>query len=160
MFYLPSYAAALRCIGQELQRHNIDLFELKSHPSEFCLQCGDPDPPYTGLIEMVFSKEKIQVIDREGRAQRGQSKGEIRFDSIAETLRAVGEYIDKKSCSLRWISNCDAPSDAALQLEYQTRVGEVELETLTSSFIRDACVRMYQKRTELNNTIKLFTRKH
>jgi hypothetical protein len=159
MFYLPSYAGALRCIGQELQRQNIDLFELKSHPNEFCLQCGDPNPPYTGLIEMAFSKEKIQVIDREGRAQRGQSTGEIRFDSIPETLRAVGEYIDKKSCSLRWISNCGSPSDAALQLEYQTRVGEVELETLTLSFIREACVRMYQKRTGLDDAINVLTRK-
>lgn len=159
MFYLPSYAGALRCIGQELQRQNIDLFELKSHPNEFCLQCGDPNPPYTGLIEMVFSKEKIQMIDGESRAQRGQSAGEIRFDSISETLRAVGEYIDKKRGSLRWVSNGGSPSDAVLQLEYQTRLGEVELETLTMSFIREACVRMYQKRTGQNEAINLLTRK-
>ena len=97
MLYLPSYAGALRCIGQELQRYNIDLFELKSHPNEFRLQCGDPDPPYTGLIEMVFSKEKIQVIHRAGRAQRGRSTGEIRFDSIVETLRAVGNISTKRA---------------------------------------------------------------
>jgi len=37
----------------------------------------------------MFSKEKIQMIDREGRRRRGQSTGEIRFDSIPEILRTV-----------------------------------------------------------------------
>jgi len=54
MLYLPSYAAAFRCIGQELQSQNIEVFELKSYASEFRLQCGDPNPPYTGVIEMLF----------------------------------------------------------------------------------------------------------
>jgi hypothetical protein len=159
MFYLPSYAAAFRCIGQELQRRNIEVFELKSHADEFRLQCGDPNPPYTGLIEMLFSKERIQMIDREGQNRRGQSTGEIRFDSIPEILRTVGEYIDKKGGYLRWINNSGSSSDTALELEYQTRAGPVEMETLTMSFIREACVRMYQRRTGLNDPINLLTRK-
>jgi hypothetical protein len=159
MLYLPSYAGALRCIGQELQHQNIDVFELTIHANELRLQCGDPNPPHTGLIEMVFSKEKIQMIDREGRARRGQSTREIRFDSIPEILRAVGEYIDKKSSYLRWINNSGSSSDAALELEYQTRTGEVEMETLTMSFIRDASVRMYQRRAGRNDPFNLLTRK-
>ena len=159
MFYLPSYAGAFRCIGQELQRQNIEVFELKSHADEFRLQCGDPDPPYTGLIEMMFSKEKIQMIDREGRRRRGQSTGEIRFDSIPEILRTVGAYIDRKGGYLRWLNNSGSSSDAALELEYQTRAGQVQVETLTMSFIRDACVRMYQRRTGLNDPVNLVTRK-
>jgi hypothetical protein len=158
MLYLPSYAGALRCIGQELQRHNISVFELRNRANEFCLQCGDPNPPYTALIQIIFSKEKIQTINREGRAQRGQSASEIRFDSIPEVLRAVGEYIDKKSGYLRSINNSSSSSDATLELEYQTRVGEVETETLTTSFIRDACVRMYQRRAGLTEA-HLLTRK-
>jgi hypothetical protein len=159
MFYLPSYAAAFRCIGQELQRRNIEVFELKSHADEFRLQCGDPNPPYTGLIEMLFSKERIQMIDREGQNRRGQSTGEIRFDSIAEILRTVGEYIDKKGGYLRWVNNSGSSSDTALELEYQTKAGQVEMETLTMSFIREACVRMYQRRTGLNDPVNLLTRK-
>ena len=80
MLYLPSYAAAFRCIGQELQSQNIEVFELKSYANEFRLQCGDPNPPYTGVIEMLFSKEKIHMIDRAGRRRRGQSTG-------ADTIR-------------------------------------------------------------------------
>jgi len=135
------------------------VFELKSHVDEFRLQCGDPNPPYTGLIEMLFSKERIQMIDREGQNRRGQSTGEIRFDSIAEILRTVGEYIDKKGGYLRWVNNSGSSSDTALELEYQTKAGQVEMETLTMSFIREACVRMYQRRTGLNDPVNLLTRK-
>ncbi len=135
------------------------MFELKSHANEFRLKCGDPNPPYTGLIEMMFSKEKIQMIDREERGRRGQSTGELRFDSIPEILRTVEEYIDKKGGYLRWINNSVSSSDAVLELEYQTRAGQVEMETLTMSFIREACVRMYQRRTGLNDPVNLVTRK-
>jgi len=159
MLYLPSYAAAFRCIGQELQSQYIEVFELKSYDNEFRMQCGDPNPPYTGVIEMLFSKERIQMIDRAGRRRRGQSIGEIRFDSIPEILRTVGEYIDRKSGYLRWINNSGSSSEPALELEYQTRAGQVQLETLTMSFIREACVRMYKRRADLNNPINLLTRK-
>lgn len=159
MFYPPSYAAALRCIGQELQSQNIEVFELKSQADIFRLQCGDPNPPYTGLKEIVFSKETIQMLDREGRRRRGQSTGEIRFDSIAEMLRTVGQYIDTKLGHVRRINNSGSSSDAAFELEYQTRAGQVQVETLTMSFIREASVRMYQRRTDLIAPVNLVTRK-
>lgn len=159
MFYHQSYAAAFRCIGQELQSQNIEVFELKSHAGVFRLHCGDPNPPYTGLKEIIFSKETLQMLDREGRRRRGQSTGEIRFDSIAEMLRTVGQYIDTKLGHLRWINNSGSSSDAAFELEYQTRAGQVQVETLTMSFIREASVRMYQRRTDLIAPVNLVTRK-
>jgi hypothetical protein len=159
MFYHSSYAAAFRCIGQELQSQNIEVFELKSQADIFRLQCGDPNPPYTGLKEIVFSKETIQMLDREGRRRRGQSTGEIRFDSIAEMLRTVGQYIDTKLGHVRRINNSGSSSDAAFELEYQTRAGQVQVETLTMSFIREASVRMYQRRTDLIAPVNLVTRK-
>jgi hypothetical protein len=159
MFYLPSYAAAFRCIGQELQSQNIEVFELKSHADVFRLQCGDPNLPYTGLKEMLFSKETLEMIDREGRTQRGQSTGAIRFDSTSEMLRTVGQYIDTKLGRLRWINNSGSSADAAFELEYQTRAGQVQMETLPMSFIREASVRMYQRRTDLNDPVNLVARK-
>lgn len=159
MFYYQSYAAAFRCIGQELQSQNIEVFELKSQADIFRLQCGDPNPPYTGLKEIIFSKETIQMLDREGRRRRGQWTGEIRFDSIAEMLRTVGQYIDTKFGQVRRINNSGSSSDAAFELEYQTRAAQVQVETLTMSFIREASVRMYQRRTDLIAPVNLVTRK-
>lgn len=62
-------------------------------------------PPYIALIEVTFSTEDIKILDREGQAKRGQSSGEVRFDSLAEVLRAVGEYIDNKRGYLRRVNN-------------------------------------------------------
>lgn len=159
MLYLPNYAGAFRCIGQELQRQNIEVFELESHAGEFRVQCGDPNPPYTGVIKLLFSKERIEMIDREGRRQRGRSDGEIRFDGIPEVFRAAGEYLDKKGVALQTINNSPASTDAALEIAYQTRAGQIQTEALTMTFIREACVRMYQRRSTLNDPISLLTRK-
>jgi hypothetical protein len=159
MFYLPNYAGAFRCIGQELQRQNIEVFELRSYANAFHVQCGDPNPPFTAVIKMPFSKEKIQMIDREGRRRRGQASAEIRFDSISEILRAVGEYLDRKGANLRWITNSHSSSDAVLDIEYQTRTGQIQTETLTTTFIREACVRMYQRRSALSDPVNFIKRK-
>lgn len=160
MTYLASYAGALRCVGQELQRRNIDVFELKSRSDAFSVQGGDPHPPYTSLVNIKFSRETLLTIDREGRRRRGQAINEIRFDSVPEVLRAVGEYIDKKHGSLRSLNNSVSSSEPTLELEYRSRAGEIESETLTIKFIRDACVRMYQRRMGQNEVIRFRPRKH
>ena len=160
MLYLPNYAGALRCIGQALQNQNIEVFELKTYANEFRLQCGDPNPPYTALIELRFSIEDIKILDREGQARRRQSNAEIRFDSLPELLRAVGEYIDNTRGYLRRVSHSSFSSfdDPAVESEYETRAGDVRSEALAMSFVRKVGVNMYKRRTRLSNPISILTR--
>ena len=153
MLYLPNYAGTLRCIGQFLHNHEIETFEIKTHANEFRLLAGDPNPPYTALIKLQFSVEDIEILDREGQTRRGRSTTEttdVRFDSVPEVLRAVGEYIDHKRGYLRRIDN-SSPSEAAVEVEYQTRAGNVLTENLAMSFIRETCVHMYKRRTRHSN---------
>ena len=160
MLYLPNYASAFRCVGQELERRGIEVFELLSHADEFRLQYGDPDPPYTSVIEIEISTAKIQILDREGQARRSTSDTEVRFDSIPEMLRAAGNYIDHKRVRLCRIGNSGSSIDnPALEVEYQTREGDIELEILTMSVLREASVRMYKKRSRLPETVNTLTRK-
>jgi hypothetical protein len=160
MNYLANYAAALRCIGQVLQNHAIEVFELKSHANEFRVQAGDPKPPFVGLIELSFSPENIQILDREAQARRRQMNGEVRFDSLAEVLRAVGEYLDGKRAHVRRIDNSDSSlSDQPfVEIEYETR-GDVQLERLALSSIREASVRMYKRRTRNTEPVSIFSRR-
>jgi hypothetical protein len=134
------------------------VFELESHAGVFRLQCGDPNPPYTGLKEIIFPKETLQMLDREGRRRRGQSTGEIRFDSIAEMLRTVGQYIDTKLGHLRWINNSGSSSTRLSSLNIKRDLDKSS-GNLTMSFIREASVRMYQRRTDLIDPVNLLTRK-
>lgn len=155
---LPNYAGALRCIGQALQNLDIEVFEIKTHADEFRVIGGDPNPPYTALIELKFPAQNIEILDREGKARRGQSATEIRFDSVPEMLRGVGEYLDRKRGYLRRVDNSSS-SDATVDIEYQTRAGDVQADNLPTSYIRETCVHMYKRRTRLPNHISILTRK-
>ena len=149
------YAGVLRCIGQALQKRNIDIFELKSSIDEFRLQAGDPNPPYIALIEMRFSTAQIEVLDREGKMRRGQSNDGIRFDSISEILRGIGGYVDSQRGQLLRIDNSrvSLSDNPVVQVEYETRTGFVQSENLTMSFLREASVNMYKRRTQPSNLV-------
>ena len=163
MLNLPKYTRVLRCIGQALQDSAIEVFELRTYSGGYRLTAGDPQPPYTRLIELNFSSQNIEHLDRQGRDRRGAPNTEVRFDSVAEMLRAVGEYVDGKQAELRRIDNsgtfaalADAP---ALVVEYRGRSGEIQSEDLSMSFLRDAAVRMYKRRAQVSNPIDMLTRK-
>jgi hypothetical protein len=158
MLYHPNYAGALRCIGQALQSHSIEVFELKSDANEFRVEGADPNPPFTGLIKLNFSIDDIKILDREGQARRRRSKSDFRFDNLPEILRAVGKYIDDKRAALRWINNCCLSDQDEIEIEYQTRDGDIQAETLSVSAIREIAVDMYKKRTRLPNPIGMVTR--
>jgi hypothetical protein len=153
------YASALRCIGQELESRDIEVFEVKRYAYEFRIHAGDPNFPYTGLIDIQFSTEQIELLDRRGQARRGQSNEEMEFDSIPNMLRAVGEYIDKHGSLRRVDNSCPLIGDhPAIEVEYQTRAGDIRLETLPLSVIREASVSMYRRRAHRPDIIR-FARK-
>jgi hypothetical protein len=160
MLYLPNYAVALRCIGQALQSQNIEVFELQWDASDFRVQGANPNPLDTGLIELRFSLDDTKILDREGQARRRrQLNHDFRFDSLSEILRAVGKYIDdQRGAQLRWLNNCCVSDEDEVEIEYQTRAGEVRTETLSMSAIREIAVNMYKKRTRLANPVRMVTR--
>src|SRR6266542_6571357 len=159
MPYLQKYATTLRCIGQALQSHNIEVFELRTDANQFRVQGADPNPPYTGLIQSHYSLDSITILDREGQARRSRSKSEFRFDRLPEILRAVGTYIDKKPAArLRRLNNCCLSDDAEIEIEYQTRGGDIRAETLSMNVVREIAVDMYKRRTRLTHPITMLTR--
>jgi hypothetical protein len=158
MLYLSNYAHSLRCIGQALQNQNIEVFELSADTNEFRVRCGDPNPPYTALIQLQFSLDRIKLLDRDGQARRGQSNSELRFDTISEILRAAGKYIDNNRGHLRWLNNSCFYDQGAIEIGYQTSAGDVRSETLAMNFLRQAAVHMYKRRTGVSNPINILTR--
>jgi hypothetical protein len=159
VLYLPNYTVALRCIGQALQRQNIELFELKSDGDDFRVQAANPNPPYIGIIDLRFSLNDIKILDREGLAQRRQqSNSEFRFDSLPEILRAIGKYVDdKRGTRLCRLNNCCLSDQDAVEIEYQTRREDVRSEILSISVIREIGVNMYKERNRVPNRIKMVT---
>jgi len=158
MIYLPNYAISLRCVGQVLESRSIEIFELvTTKGDEFRVEYSDPDPPYTRLRRLLLSPESITILDREGEARRRQTKSEFRFDSLSQMLRAVGKYIDSKQAELRRLNSLSGVGD--IELEYQTRAGEVRLETLDADRIREFAVDMYKRRSQISNPINVIARR-
>lgn len=158
MLYLPNYAGALRCIGQALEIRNIAVFELIVDADEFVARCGDPNPPYTSVLTLHYSPQRITILDRDAQARRRQMKSYSRFDSLPEILRAAGNYVDTQGGQIRRLTNCSR-SEASIEVEYQTRAG-IKSEDLSTSFIRDIAVTMFKRRTRSSNPIDLLTRRN
>ena len=160
MLYHAPYASALRCVGQALESHNIDLFELTiTDTDQFLVECGDPNPPYTGVLNLQFPSDSITIIDRENQARRRQTKSELRFDRLSEILRAAGNYIDSKRAELLRLSTCSSES-GDVKLEYQTRDGDAHSETLDVRLIREVAVNMYKRRKSISNPTTIITRRN
>ncbi len=96
------------------------------------MQGADPNPPYTGLIELHFSLDSITIFDREGQTRRRQSKSGL--------------------------NNCCLSDDAEIEIEYQTRGGDIRAEALSMNVVRETAVDMYKRRTRLSNPISMLTR--
>ena len=154
------YANTLRCIGQELESRDIEVFEVKLYANEFRVRAGEPNPPYTGLIDIELSAEQIEVVDRRNQARRGKSNEQMKFDSMPNILRAVGAYIDAHGY-LRRVENSSPPiaDQLTIEVEYQTRAGDIRREMLPMNVIREASVSMYKRRAHRADTISFLARK-
>jgi hypothetical protein len=64
------------------------------------------------------------------------------------------------------VGGCDGSTIAAfrspispIEIEYETRAGDVQVENLTMSLIREASVHMYKRRARVSNPINIITRR-
>ena len=146
-----SESRSLRTIGQELKRRGIDLFELRCLRTEYYLQCGDPNPPYVGLLEITFSDDDIASLDSVAASNRGNGPNFVDFEALPEVLRAIGRYVENKEGKLLRISSpVSLSDDDTMRLEYDGRDGRVHVEQLPISALAEIAMRMYKERSRAN----------
>jgi hypothetical protein len=145
-----SYSRALRVIGQELEKRGIDIFELRYADAEYLLQCGDPTPPYLALIQLRYSVNELKSLELAAASKRSAGFKLVDFDSLAETLRALGRHVEKKEGELRAISTLDSPNDGnKFSLEYEVRGGRVHVEELYEASVAAQAEHMYHERARI-----------
>ena len=142
------HSKALRVIGQELVKRGIDLFELRCLRTEYYLQCGDPTPPYVGLIELSFTDDDVISLEMAAASQRGGDFKFVEFEGVPELLRAAGRYIENKEAQPLRISNTESSFDSdTLRLEYETRDGRNHVEEVPLTELAETARRMYKERS-------------
>ena len=147
------HSKALRAIGQELVKRGIDLFELRCLRAEYYLQCGDPTPPYVGLIELSFSDDDVISLELAAASQRGGAFKFVEFEALPEILRAAGRYVDNKDGLLLRVSNTDSSFDNdTMRLEYESRDGRSHVEEVSLSELSETARRMYKERSRAGAT--------
>ncbi len=142
------HSKALRTIGQELVKRGIDLFELRCLRSEYYLQCGDPMPPYVGLIELSFSDDDVISLELAAAGQRGGSFKFVEFEGLPEILRAAGRHVESKEGMLLRVSNTHSSfDDHTIRLEYESRDGRNHIDEVPLTELAETARRMYKERS-------------
>jgi len=155
------YARALHTVGLALQMRELKTFDLQADDREFRLKCGYQKPPCSTTVELRYTIDEIESFERENLKNHDDVQKVVDFLSLAEVLRGLGAYIDKKQGRLIRISNNSAKIAAgSVKLEYESYDGTRREETFALSSIYDICVRMYKARGETKTPPNLWTAPH
>lgn len=152
-----SYARAMRALGLSLEMRDLKTLDLQCDNREFRLKCGYQKPPCSTTVELRYSVEEIESLERENLINRDDPRKTADFLSLAETLSGLGGYVDKiKGRLIRISNNGSNLSMGSVQLEYETSHGYLQTETLSLSSIYDICVRMYRERGKTKSPTTIF----
>jgi len=142
-----SYAIALRCIGQDLERRGLEAFAIMRDGSQFVVHGGGSGASAAAEEIVRYTPSDIEIMDRCGETLRGQ-QAHPQFLHRAQMLRAIGDYLDKYGSTLISIVGAAAGSqESPFRVEYISREGERIVDDRPGAAIFDECVLMFQKRS-------------
>lgn len=156
-----SYAGTLHAVGLVLEMRDLKSFDLQCDNIELLLKCGYQKPPCSTTVDLRYSIDELESLERENLRKRDDRRKVVDFLSLAEVLRGLGSYVDKKQGRLIRISNNSAKIAAgSVKLEYEAYDGARREETFALSSIYDICVRMDKDRSEIKTPSNLWTAPH
>ena len=145
-----NHARELRTIGQELDRHNIDIFDLRYQDGDYLLECADPNPPFTELAHIRYTNFELRSLELTAVQARQAKFTLVNFQSLAEILRTIGWKLEKLDAKLARISTLEAVADGArFKIEYESSDGRTRTEEMVTSNIADLAMHMYKERAQL-----------
>ena len=148
-----SYAFALRCIGQDLDRRGIKCFEIRCAGRAFIVEGGYQEPPAQTPVTIYYRPADIDELDEAGAEKRNQSPPTPDFLSKAQVFRTIGGYLDKAEATLICITNNESgAAENSLKVEYMSRDRENVINRHTGADIYGMCVTMYKQRGKLTGT--------
>ena len=147
------HARQLRIIGQQLDKRGIDIFDLRYDDGDYVVECGDPNPPFSEIIHLRYSAFELESLELSAAQARNAGFTRVDFTSMAETLRAIGRYVEKLDAKLQRISSPDSVLDGSVfKIEYESRDGRDRAEGMVANDIADLAVRMYKERSPSNRS--------
>jgi hypothetical protein len=137
----------LRIIGQDLESRDIKAFIISREGNRFHVEGSYQNPPTATPITLEYSFMEIDEVDLERGQKREELPPSADFFAIAQTLRAIGAYIDRKGGHLLRLSNNEhTGGEASYCIEYKSAQGNRVVEARNNAAIYDICVTMYKLR--------------
>jgi hypothetical protein len=154
----PGNSRILRIIGRDLESRGIKAFVILRDSRRYIVQAGYQTPPAPTPMELEYSLKDIEELERQARELRQETIQPSDIFTLAQALRAVGAYIDKKHGTLTRISNNDG-GETAFTIEYEDRDGRRVKEEYKGASLYDMCVSMYKQRGKAIGPGAVFARR-
>lgn len=100
-----TYGQALRAIGQDLEGHGALAYEINISEAEYRVQCDCDLPPPGNLLSLCYSSRILEQIDFMGKLKRTGVSSVNSPESLPDTLRSLGSYVDRENGRLLRIAN-------------------------------------------------------
>jgi len=152
-----SYGQQLRSIGQSLESQRIRIFELTCRGDRFVVK-GEPEKETSVLAalrqwqqrrrrdglngSLSFTRQDLEQLERQGRAQRKHSNRLPDFYSLPNTLRTVGHYLELKGAELLELQK----SQLSLTLLSRNKDGHPEMEERSIASFYDLFLELHDRR--------------
>jgi hypothetical protein len=148
-----TYATALRCIGQDLERRGLKSFDIRAQSRSFLVEGGYQEPPSAAPVSIQYTFEDIEELDRSGESRRGEMARAQEFINQVQIFRTIGAYLDRNEAHfVRLTNNQDQVNDTLFVVEYITREGDRIIDDRAGAAVYDMCVQMYKQRGKLTGT--------
>ena len=100
-----TYGQALRAIGQDLQGHGALAYEIHVSDAEYRVQCDCDLPPPGNLLSLCYTSRILEQIDFMGKLKRTGVSSVNSPESLPDTLRSLGAYVDRENGRILRIAN-------------------------------------------------------
>lgn len=151
-------SSILRTIGQDLESRDIKAFIISREHDRFSVKGSYQNPPAATSVTLEYSFREIHELDSVREQKREEIPPTADFFTLAQILRAIGAYIDKKGGHLLRISNNDFSGEPFFRIEYETAEGGRVVDDRNGAAIYDICVSMYKLRGKARGANAVFGR--
>jgi hypothetical protein len=152
-----SYGQQLRSLGQYLEAQRINIFELTCRGERFVVK-GEPEKETSLLAALrqwqqrrrseglnaalTFTRNDLDQLERQGRAQRKQSNRLPDFYSLPNALRTVGQYLELKGAELLELQK----RQLSLTVLSRNNDGHPQMEERSLASFYDLFLKLHDKR--------------
>ena len=139
---VQGYEQLLRAVGQALEKHNFQSFEMTPVGDEFRIRSTALAESSKSPGQLQFTLQDIQQLESEGRARRTDGQQMANASSLSQVLRCLGAYLNQKRARLLKLRR----DGEAVLIEYESSLGSQMKESFSANGLYDMWVRKYLQR--------------